>query len=116
MFFLSCCFSQTFSILCAFIFSAKSIMLPQITAFVIKHCPLVALFFAVLILIIIEEAKSNSARGERVSPATATHLINRDNAVVIDLRDATAFRDGHIVNAKNIALADFDHNQEKLNA
>ena len=49
-----------------------------------------------------------------MTPALAIQLINREEAVVIDLRDATAFRDGHIVNAKNIPLVDFDHQQTKM--
>lgn len=90
-------------------------MLHEFTAFVIKHWALVGAFFIVLILIIIEEAKSVSARGDRVSAFEATRLINKEEAIVIDLRDASSFRDGHIVNAKNIAIADIDLHLEKLN-
>ncbi|HLB56668.1 MAG TPA: rhodanese-like domain-containing protein [Coxiellaceae bacterium] len=91
-------------------------MLHEIIPFVIKHWPLVTGFFIVLILLITEELKSKSARGEQVTAAVATHLINREDAIVIDLRDANAYREGHIVNAKNIPTGDFEHNQEKLNA
>lgn len=91
-------------------------MLHEFTAFVIKHWALVGAFFIVLILIIIEEAKSVSARGDRVSVFEATRFINKEDAVVIDLRDASSFREGHIVNAKNIAIADIELHLEKLNA
>jgi len=91
-------------------------MLHEITPFVIKHWPLAGAFVLVLILIFVEEAKSKQAGGDKLTPAGATHLINREEAVVVDLRDVNAFRDGHIVNAKNFPLADFDRMKEKLEA
>ena len=36
------------------------------------------------------------------------------DAVIIDLRSPEAFARGHIVNAKNIPLADLDANEEKI--
>lgn len=90
-------------------------MLHQLIQFVIKHWILVGAFVIVMILIVVEEIRSQSAGGERLSATSAVQLMNREEAVVIDLRDANAFRDGHIVNAKNIALADFDRHIEKLN-
>lgn len=89
-------------------------MLHQIIPFVIKHWELASAFVAVTLLILFEEMKSKNERGEQLSPAAAVHLINREDAIVIDLRDASAFREGHIVNAKNIALADFNLQEEKL--
>lgn len=89
-------------------------MLPQIIPFVMKHWVLITAFFAVLIVIMMEEMRSYNAGGQRVTPVMATRLINREDAVVIDVRDASAFRDGHIVNAKNFPLADLDRLQDKL--
>ena len=40
-----------------------------------------------------------------VSTAEAVHLINREKAVLIDVRDATEYAAGHVANAKNIPLA-----------
>ena len=91
-------------------------MLHQITEFVIKHWPLVGAFAIVCILLFFEETKSQGGRSGQLTPAGVTHLINREDAVVIDLRDASAFREGHIVNAKNIAFDDFERHQEKLDA
>lgn len=88
-------------------------MLHQITQFVIKHWMLVSAFFIVLILIFVEEVKGKSARGDQVSVMQATHLINREDAVVVDLRDPTVYRDAHIVNAKNIPMSDFERQQDK---
>jgi len=43
--------------------------------------------------------------GPWVSPAQATHLINREDALVIDVREANEFGTGHVLGAKNIPAA-----------
>lgn len=45
------------------------------------------------------------AKANELSPVQATLLINRDDAQVIDVRDADEFAQGHLPNAKNIPLA-----------
>lgn len=89
-------------------------MLHQIVPFVMKHWVLIVAFIAVAIVIVMEEIRSQNAGGQRVTSMKATQLINREDAVVIDIRDASAFREGHIVNAKNFPAADLDRQQEKL--
>ncbi len=42
--------------------------------------------------------------GNQVSPAQATLLINREDARVLDVREADEFAAGHIADAKNIPL------------
>ena len=80
----------------------------QFLQFAINHWPLVAGFVLVLILISVEEARGNGLAGKRLSTQDATQLINRKEAVVVDLRDANAFRDGHIVGSKNVPIKDID--------
>lgn len=41
-----------------------------------------------------------------VSPNDAVLLINRENALVLDVRNAAEFASGHIADARNIPLAD----------
>lgn len=43
-----------------------------------------------------------------LSPAQATLLINREDAVVLDVRESQEWSAGHIPNARHIALAQFD--------
>ena len=43
-----------------------------------------------------------------LTPAAAVTLINREKAVVVDVRDASEFSAGHLVGAKNIPLADLE--------
>src|SRR5215208_3001648 len=49
-----------------------------------------------------------STGGPYVNPAQATHLINREDALVIDVREANEFASGHVLGAKNLPLARLD--------
>ncbi len=91
-------------------------MLHQIVPFVMKHWVLVVAFIAVALVIAMEEIRSQNAGGQRVTSMIATQLINREDAVVVDIRDTNAFREGHIVNAKSFPISDLDRLQEKLMA
>ncbi|HNZ57081.1 MAG TPA: rhodanese-like domain-containing protein [Methylophilaceae bacterium] len=51
--------------------------------------------------------KKSASGVPNLSPAEAVTLINRSNAVVLDVRDAAEFAAGHIAEAKHIALDDF---------
>jgi rhodanese-related sulfurtransferase len=46
-----------------------------------------------------------SAGGPWVNTAEATHLINREDALVLDVRDPGEFGTGHILGAKNVPLS-----------
>ena len=45
------------------------------------------------------------AGGPWVNTAEATHLINREDALVLDVRDPGEFGAGHILGAKNVPLS-----------
>jgi rhodanese-related sulfurtransferase len=49
-----------------------------------------------------------------VTPVEATLLINRENAIVLDVRDATEFATGHMPNARNIPLIDLEKRAGEL--
>jgi rhodanese-related sulfurtransferase len=46
-----------------------------------------------------------TAGGPWVNPAQATHLINREDALIIDVREPAEFAAGHVLGAKNLPLA-----------
>jgi rhodanese-related sulfurtransferase len=46
--------------------------------------------------------------GPSVSAAQATQLINREDAVVVDVRDPGEYGAGHILGAKNVPLSRID--------
>lgn len=43
--------------------------------------------------------------GPWVNPTQATHLINREDALVVDVRDPGEYGAGHILGAKNVPLS-----------
>lgn len=48
------------------------------------------------------------AGGGSLSPQNAVQRINREKAVVIDVREPAEFAAGHITNAKNVPLAQIE--------
>ena len=49
-----------------------------------------------------------TAGGPWVNTAEATHLINREDALVVDVRDPGEYGAGHILGAKNVPLSRLD--------
>lgn len=78
----------------------------QLLEFMTNHWPLVTAFIALLLLFIVSELRNKKASAARVSPQQATQLINKEEALVIDLRDETAYQKGHIISAKQVLPSD----------
>lgn len=74
----------------------------QLQEFIVAEWHLVALFAGLLIALLLLIWRERAAGAFRVDPASATRLINKEQALVLDLRDNNAFGQGHIVSAKNI--------------
>jgi len=55
-----------------------------------------------------------SAGGAAVSTLQATQLINREDALVIDLREAAAYAKGHILGARNVPLGELPRRAGEL--
>ncbi len=49
-----------------------------------------------------------AAGAKNVSPAEAVLLMNRNHALVLDVRETTEFEQGHITDAKHIPLAELE--------
>jgi len=88
-------------------------MLEEILQFTAHHWVLCSALVLTLALLYWEETK-NKVGGLRLSLSDATNLINHQHAILIDLRDATAFDSGHIVNALNFPQTDIMNSLEKL--
>ena len=74
----------------------------QFFEFLLNHWILSGVWLALFItLIIYLKAKS----GKALSPHMATLLINREDGIIVDIRDRKAFEAGHIVDAIHIPLA-----------
>ena len=80
----------------------------QITSFAMTHWVLVVSFVAIALLIIAEEGKSRGVGGGQVNPKMAVAMINRDQAVVVDIRSKDAYKAGHIVGAISIPKDDIE--------
>ena len=52
--------------------------------------------------------------GPSISTLQATLLINQQNAVVLDVRDATEYESGHVLNARNIPLGELEARAAEL--
>jgi rhodanese-related sulfurtransferase len=52
--------------------------------------------------------------GSRVSAAQATQMINREDALMIDVRDPAEFGAGHVIGARNVPLARIDDGANDL--
>jgi rhodanese-related sulfurtransferase len=54
------------------------------------------------------------AGGPWVNTLQATQLMNRDDALVLDLRPAAEYANGHVLGARNIPLADLERRAGEL--
>jgi len=82
--------------------------------FLLKHEALSAgVVFLIIALIIIEFLRAKRHRFS-ATPAQVTNLINRENAVVIDLRPRENFAKGHIIGAQSVSAKDIKENDRKL--
>lgn len=71
----------------------------KIIEFAINHWELVLVLAGLITALVITESRRG---GVGVSSSQLTALINRENAAVLDIRDAKEFREGHITGAINI--------------
>ncbi|WP_221799997.1 rhodanese-like domain-containing protein [Oceanobacter mangrovi] len=84
----------------------------QVLEFIGNHWWLVAIWAFFLIALVLDNRKRN---GAAVSPAEATQLINKEGAIIVDIRDKKDFKEGHLANAMNIPFADFARRMNELN-
>ncbi|MEP6133581.1 rhodanese-like domain-containing protein, partial [Marinobacter sp.] len=73
----------------------------RVFEFAVNHYILVSLFVAFLLAILVLESRRG---GKKISAQGAVNLINRDEAVVVDIRDRKDFNEGRITGSINIPL------------
>jgi len=86
----------------------------RLPEFIGNHLFLVCLFIAILSLLLWNMYGELISGVKSVTPAEATLLINRDDAILIDTRSQSDFIEGHILNAKNISADELASSIEKL--
>ena len=88
----------------------------ELTAFIARH-PLLWLALAGLTLALVANEVAGLFRGYKgLRPAGLTALVNRDNALVVDLRPIGDFEKGHIPGSKNVQMSQFDPEHKQLAA
>lgn len=87
-------------------------MIDQLFEFVQNHPLLVGAFLLVLVAWIAYEIRNSSASG--VTASEATQLVNREDAVVLDIRETGDFKAGHIAGARNIPQSRLDDRLNEL--
>jgi rhodanese-related sulfurtransferase len=58
---------------------------------------------------------SLQSRGAKASPLEATQMMNQGKSLILDVRSSDQFAQGHLRDAKNIALADLSTRLNELN-
>ena len=83
----------------------------RLLEFVLNHPELVIPFFVLLTLLIMLESRRG---GKTVSSQMLTNLVNKEDAVVVDVRDTKEFREGHITESRNIPFSSLKDNLTQL--
>ena len=72
--------------------------------FLKENILLIVLALGSAFMLLLPGFKKNAGGAANLSATEAVNLINRNQALVLDVREATEFSTGHIVEAKNIPL------------
>jgi rhodanese-related sulfurtransferase len=86
----------------------------DILLFIQQHWLLNAGLAAILFILIFLEFLNQKRNAAKVTPAQVTHLINRSNANIIDIRNSDLFKEGHIIGALSIPVAELPEKIKKL--
>ena len=86
----------------------------QLTTFFNNHPWLCLATLVVLIAVIFVEWNRAKRNIFNIPPTQVTQLINRDHAVIIDVRAKEAYQQGHIINSHTYQAQDILENSKKL--
>ena len=89
-------------------------ILPRLPEFLGNHLYLTLGFVAALVAVAVTEAQRFTRGYTGLTPAGLTQLINRENALLIDLSNTQDFEKGHIPGARAMAISQFDPQGKEL--
>ena len=81
--------------------------------FCLNHPLLVGTFLVLLTAFFILETRRG---GKSITPQQLTNLVNIDGGIVLDVREAKDYREGHITGSKNIVFAKLKDSLGELGA
>ena len=88
-------------------------LVEQVFEFVSNHYILVSAFVFLLVAFVISEGKQG---GAAITPTNLVNLVNREGAVLLDIRDTKEFGSGHIAGAMSMPVSSIDARIGELDA
>lgn len=86
----------------------------RLPEFLGNHLYLTFGFFAVLMALLMTELQQFTRGYKALTPAGLTQLVNRENALLIDVSSQQDFEKGHVPGAKHVAMSQFDPENKEL--
>lgn len=86
----------------------------QLTQFLVNHWWMVGALVVLIIWAFYEEFRHQAGGAQQMSSQQLTYAMNREGAIVVDVRDAQSYRAGHIVHAMHIPAEELDAQKKKL--
>ena len=80
-------------------------LVEQIFDFVTNHYVLVSVFVFLLVAFVINEGKQG---GAAITPTNLVTLVNREDAMLLDIRDSKEYSTGHIAGAVSMPVSSID--------
>ncbi|ORU90260.1 MAG: sulfurtransferase [Cycloclasticus sp. symbiont of Poecilosclerida sp. M] len=82
--------------------------------FITRHSLLFIALVVILVLLLQTVYSDLMRKHKLLTTPEAIRLINREDAVIIDTRNSSEFKAGHITDAINVSLPDISEQAEKL--
>ncbi len=89
-------------------------ILHRLPEFLGNHFYLTLGFVGVLVALVVTEAQQFTRGYKALTPAGLTQLINRENALLVDVSSLQDFEKGHIPGAKHVAMSQFYSESKEL--
>lgn len=86
----------------------------RLIEFVSNHWALSLAFIAISALIVVTEVRRRLYGVPQLGPHAATLTMNADDSVVLDVREDSEFKQGHIANAVHIPLGQLKQRMNEL--
>jgi rhodanese-related sulfurtransferase len=90
------------------------LFLQRLPEFIQNNIMLAAIFVVLLVMLVAGEVGRLTRKYKAVTPGQLTQLINRDNALVVDVSAIADYQAGHILGAKHVAMSQFDPEHKEL--
>ena len=86
----------------------------RLPEFLGNHFYLTLGFIGVLVALLVTEVQRFTRGYKALTPAGLTQLVNRENALLIDVSSLQDFEKGHIPGARHVAISQFDAENKEL--